>query len=119
MPIPKPAPAPAATAVDPRLARTLWQWLALGAIAMLLVPAARGPVYLLGNMPFWLVLAPGAALLVLYRHALAAAWRAHLVRATPRRRRRFGARRVSEPLFQRKRRERALPGSRPAAGLRH
>ena len=105
--------------VDPRLARTLWQWLALGALAMLLVPAARGPVYLLGNMPFWLVLAPGIALLTLYRHALAAAWRAHLVRATPRRRRRFGARRVSEPLFQKKRRERALPGHRPATGVRY
>jgi hypothetical protein len=94
MPILKPTPAPHSSAVDPRIARTLWQWLALGAVAMLLVPAARGPVYLLGNMPFWLVLAPGIALLTLYRHALAAAWRAHLVRATPRRRRRFGARRV-------------------------
>ena len=89
MPILKPTPN--STTVDPRIARTLWQWLALGAIAMLLVPAARGPVYLLGNMPFWLVLAPGFALLTLYRHALAAAWRAHLVRATPRRRRRFHA----------------------------
>ena len=93
MPILKPTPAPHSSAVDPRIARTLWQWLALGAVAMLLVPAARGPVYLLGNMPFWLVLAPGIALLTLYRHALAAAWRAHLVRATPRRRRRFQARR--------------------------
>jgi hypothetical protein len=89
MPILKPGPNPHSTAVDQRIARTLWQWLALGAIAMLLVPAARGPVYLLGNMPFWLVLAPGFALLTLYRHALVAAWRAHLVRATPRRRRRF------------------------------
>ncbi len=94
MPILKPTPAPPSSAVDPRIARTLWQWLALGLIAMLLVPAARGPVYLLGNMPYWLVLAPGVALLTLYRHALAAAWRAHLVRATPRRRRRFGARRM-------------------------
>ncbi|HEX5693666.1 MAG TPA: hypothetical protein VFY00_03485, partial [Arenimonas sp.] len=73
--------------------RTLWQWLALGLIAMLLLPAARGPVYLLGNMPYWLVFAPGVALLTLYRHALVAAWRAHLVRATPRRRRRSVARR--------------------------
>lgn len=94
MPILKPTPAASSTDVDPRIARTLWQWLAMGAIAMLLVPAARGPVYLLGNMPFWLLLAPGIALLTLYRHALAAAWRAHLVRATPRRRRRFGARRL-------------------------
>lgn len=80
---------PDATTPDPRLARTLWQWLALGFIAMLLVPAARGPVYLLGNMPFWLLIAPGLALLILYRHALVAAWRAVLVRA-PRRRRRSG-----------------------------
>ncbi len=63
-------------APDPRLARTLWQWLALGALAMLLVPAARGPVYLLGNVPYWLVLAPGLSLALLYRHALASAWRA-------------------------------------------
>ena len=81
---------PDAHTPDPRLARTLWQWLALGLVAMLLVPAARGPVYLLGHLPFWLLLAPGLALLVLYRHALAAAWRAVLVRA-PRRRRRSGA----------------------------
>jgi hypothetical protein len=80
----------AATTPDPLLARTLWQWLALGLIAMLVVPAARGPVYLLGNMPFWLLAAPGLALLVLYRHALASAWRAVLVRA-PRRRRRSGS----------------------------
>lgn len=72
---------------DPQLARTLWQWLALGVVAMLLVPAARGPVYLLGNMPFWLLIAPGLGLLTIYRHSLAAAWRARLVRATPRRRR--------------------------------
>lgn len=80
---------PDATTPDPRLARTLWQWLALGVIAMLAVPAARGPVYLLGNMPFWLLIAPGLGLLTLYRHALVAACRAVLVRA-PRRRRRSG-----------------------------
>ena len=81
---------PQAHTPDPRLARTLWQWLALGFTAMLLVPAARGPVYLLGNLPFWLLIAPGLALAILYRHALVAAWRAVLVRA-PRRRRRFGS----------------------------
>ena len=74
---------------DPRLVRTLWQWLALGGIATLVVPAARGPVYLLGNMPFWLLVAPALALLILHRHALAAACRAVLVRV-PRRRRRSG-----------------------------
>jgi hypothetical protein len=71
MPILQPAP----EHPDPRLVRTLWQWLALGLVAMLLVPAARGPVHLFGNLPFWLLLAPGTGLLVLYRHALAAAWR--------------------------------------------
>ncbi len=82
-------PKPNVATPDPRLARTLWQWLALGFIAMLVVPAARGPVYLLGNMPFWLLIAPALALVTLYRHALVAAWRAVLVRA-PRRRRRSG-----------------------------
>lgn len=97
-----PKPTPDARTPDPRLARTLWQWLALGLMAMLLVPAARGPVYLLGNMPFWLLIAPGLALVILYRHALAAACRAVLVRA-PRRRRRSGtgqARRRHAPLRQ-------------------
>lgn len=106
-------------AVDPRLANTLWQWLALGTLAVALLPAARGPSEAIGALPFWLVLAPAVSLLALYRHVLAAAWRARLVRATPRRRRRFGARRVSEPLFQKKRRERALPGHRPATGVRY
>lgn len=109
MPILKPVPP--ATAVDPRIARTLWQWLALGVVAMLLVPAARGPVYLLGNMPFWLVLAPGFALLTLYRHALAAAWRAHLVRATPRRRRRTG---VRSPFHSRSGQARRILGGKGA-----
>ena len=85
-----PQPTSDARTPDPRLARTLWQWLALGFIAMLVLPAARGPVYLLGNMPFWLLIAPGLGLLTLYRHALVAACRAVLVRA-PRRRRRSGA----------------------------
>ena len=75
MPTPTPASHARSHAPDPRLARTLWQWLALGVVAMLLVPAARGPVYLLGNMPFWLLIAPASALLILHRHALAAAWR--------------------------------------------
>lgn len=82
---------------DPRLARTLWQWLALGVAVMLLVPAARGPAYLLGNLPFWLLLAPGTGLIVLYRHALASAWRRVLVPA-PRGRRRSQARRRGQPM---------------------
>ena len=94
MPILKTA---SATHVDPRLARTLWQWLALGALAVALVPAARGDSLLLGSLPFWLVAVPATALLTLYRHTLAAAWRARLVRATPRRRRRSAAVRMSRP----------------------
>jgi hypothetical protein len=74
--------------IDPRLARTLWQWLVLGSLAVALLPAARGDSLLLGSLPFWLVAVPATALLVLYRTPLAAAWRARLVRATPRRRRR-------------------------------
>jgi hypothetical protein len=92
---------PAPNHPDPRLARTLWQWLALGLVAMLLVPAARGPVYLLGNMPFWLLLAPGTGLLILYRHALASAWRRVLVPA-PRRRRRSQACRSGRRSFARR-----------------
>jgi len=81
---------PDAATPDPRLARTLWQWLALGLIAVLVLPAARGPAALLGSLPFWLLAAPCLALLTLYRGALAAAWREVLVRA-PRRRRRAKA----------------------------
>ena len=94
MPILKTA---SATHVDPRLARTLWQWLVLGALAVALVPAARGDSTLLGWLPFWLVVVPATALLTLHRHALVAAWRARLVRATPRRRRRSAAVRMSRP----------------------
>ena len=57
--------------------------------------ARRGDSLLLGSLPFWLVAVPATALLTLYRHTLAAAWRARLVRATPRRRRRPAATRVS------------------------
>ncbi|MFY2763732.1 hypothetical protein [Arenimonas sp. MALMAid1274] len=77
----------AADLPDPRLARTLWQWLALGLATLALLPAARGSTLLLGYAPFWLF-APALALLLVHRHALVAAWRARLVRATPRRRRR-------------------------------
>ena len=76
---------------DLRVARTLWQWLSLGLLAVLLLPEARGASHWLGNAPFWLVLAPALALVTLYRHARAVAWRARLVRATPRRRRRSQA----------------------------
>src|SRR5207342_1798677 len=71
---------------DPRLQRVLWQWLALGALALALLPAARGQSAWLGWLPFWAVIAPSSALLMLHRHVLAAAWRATLVLRTPRRR---------------------------------
>lgn len=108
-------PQPAPIHPDPRLARTLWQWLALGLVAMLLVPAARGPVYLLGNMPFWLMLAPGSGLLILYRHALASAWRRVLVPA-PRRRRRSQASRRGRSSFARRERVPAAVTPRGTAG---
>ncbi|MGH8030554.1 MAG: hypothetical protein ACREO3_11545 [Arenimonas sp.] len=59
-------------AVDARLARTLWQWLALGALALLAWPAARGQTGLLGWGPYWAVVAPALALVVAYRHRLIA-----------------------------------------------
>jgi hypothetical protein len=61
---------PSAAPVDPRLARTLWQWLALGALAVLAWPAARGQTAWLGWAPYWAVVAPTLALVVAYRHRL-------------------------------------------------
>jgi hypothetical protein len=72
---------PAPYRPDPRLARTLWQCLALGALVLMLVPPARGPVLLVGQLPLWLLLAPALSLAVLYRHALLA----RLAPARPRR----------------------------------
>jgi len=71
---------------NPVLVRLLWQWLALGLLAVALFPAARGDLALMGWLPFWLLLAPASGLAVLHRAWVATAWRAHLVRATPRRR---------------------------------
>ncbi len=68
------------------LVRALWQWLAVGALALLFIPALRGDSDWFGPMPYWLVLAPVASLLVLYRHTLAAVWRGILVPAPHRRR---------------------------------
>ena len=61
---------PSAAPVDPRLARTLWQWLALGALAVLAWPAARGQTAWLGWAPYCAVVAPALALVVAYRHRL-------------------------------------------------
>ena len=49
-------------APDPRLALMLRQWLVLGVLAVLLVPAARGSSEWLGSLPFWLLAAPACAL---------------------------------------------------------
>ena len=78
------APAPA-SAPDPRLARGLLQWLVLGALLMAF-PAVRAPSLWFGAGAFWLLGAPLVSLAMLYRHAVAAAWRGILVPA-PRRRR--------------------------------
>jgi hypothetical protein len=61
---------PSVPAVDPRLARTLWQWLALGVLALLAWPAARGQMAWLGWGPYWAVIAPLLALAVAHRHSL-------------------------------------------------
>ena len=70
--------------VHPVLARLLWQWLALGLMAIAVPALFRAQVP--AALAFWLLAAPAAALLTLYRQVLATAWRARLVRATPRRR---------------------------------
>lgn len=59
---------------DPRLSRSLWQWLCLGMALTLCIPAARGDSAI-GPLPFWLLAAPLLGLLVAYRHRLLAAWR--------------------------------------------
>jgi hypothetical protein len=59
---------PSTAPVDPRLARTLWQWLALGMLAVIAWPAARGQTAWLGWAPYWAVVAPAIALAVAYRH---------------------------------------------------
>ena len=77
-----------ASSPDPRLNRTLWQWLVLGVLALAMFPAARGYGLWLGWLPFWALIAPLAALSVLHRRVLMAAWRTVLVRAPRRRRQR-------------------------------
>ncbi len=105
MPILKTRHANPSIAPDPRLARLLWQWLGFGLFALLVLPVARSGSPWLGSGLFWLALAPAAALITLYRHALAAAWRTGLVPRASRRRRRFGtgqARRVVAPAARRR-----------------
>lgn len=70
--MPRLQPIPRILAPDPRLARTLWQWLTLGSLLVALLPAARGYSQAVGWLPFWLLLAPAVSLCVLYRHRLSA-----------------------------------------------
>ena len=68
------------TPVDPRLARTLWQWLVLGVLAIVLLPAARGDSMLLGWLPFWLAVVPATPPPALRRgaHVASRARRVHV-----------------------------------------
>ena len=95
---------------DPRLNRSLWQWLTLGVLAMALFPATRGYGVWLGWLPFWAVIAPAVSLLALHRQVLAAAWCRILVLA-PRRRRSWSsspqARRAGFGPLPRRQRQRA------------
>ncbi|HEU0152680.1 MAG TPA: hypothetical protein VFQ84_04975 [Arenimonas sp.] len=86
-----PSQTPRPDPVPPVLARLLWQWLVLGVLAVLVLALVRGPGQLPAALSFWLLAAPVASLVTLHRRWLATAWRARLVRATPRRRPRFGA----------------------------
>lgn len=75
-----------------RATQLLLQALALGLLACILLPAARGHVGALGWLPLWLVGAPLAALSVLWRHTLFArlsAARARILVPGPGRRRPF------------------------------
>lgn len=55
---------------DPRLRRALWQLLWLGAVLVLLFPAARGHHAWLGWLPLWLLGMPLSALWALHRFRL-------------------------------------------------
>ena len=81
-------------AFPPVLLQALAAWAALGLLALLLVPAARGHSQLIGWMPFWCVLAPLSCLLVAGRMPLKAALSAFLVGRQRRRPRRGQARRL-------------------------
>jgi hypothetical protein len=64
----------------------LWCWLVFGAVAMALIPQARGMQSMVGWMPFWLVVAPLLDLAFVHRDRLLSTSRAVLVRARRRRR---------------------------------
>ncbi len=60
-------------------------WLVFGAVAIALIPQARGTLDSVGWLPFWLVVAPLLDLALLHRHRLWSTSRAFLVRARRRR----------------------------------
>jgi hypothetical protein len=91
---------------DPRLSRSLWQALCLGALALAVLPSLRA-----GGLPIgsgaWLLVAPLVALAALHRNALRAAWRGGLRGDAPGR----ASRRPAGDLST----ARAAPASRRAA----
>ena len=78
---------------DPHLARWLRRSLALGVMAVILVPALRGSSDWLGWLPLWLVGMPAVAWWALHRFRLppAAGWAAALRRLRPHRQARWRA----------------------------
>lgn len=104
------APIPSFRGPTPHPLRApLLHWLALGLLAVLLLPAARGQHALVGWLPYWLVVAPALSLLVLDRHR----WTAALAGTLVGRRRR--ASRV--PTRQARRLPARLPMRRAGGGL--
>ncbi|AKC86485.1 hypothetical protein [Pseudoxanthomonas suwonensis] len=78
----------AGTRPDPRLEALLRRWLALGLLAVALVPALRGSSPWLGWWPLWLVAMPAVAWWALHRFPLRLPGR--LAAVGSRRRRRGG-----------------------------
>ncbi|MET0290595.1 MAG: hypothetical protein ABW178_13280 [Pseudoxanthomonas sp.] len=73
-------------AVNPQLDRGLRQLVVLGALAVLLIPAARAHTEWLGWMPLWLVGMPLAAWWALHRFPLPARLARRSAMRAPRRR---------------------------------
>lgn len=91
-------------AFDPRLDQILRRLIGWGALAVLLLPAARGTSAWLGWMPLWLVAMPLASWWALHRFRLPRLARERARASAPRRRRHGGqARRRSatQPAFAR------------------
>jgi len=102
------------TVQDLQLAlRIVQTWLVLGSIALLCVPALRGSSEWFGALPFWLVVAPLANLLILcWRDVVGVSHKAfaHLRRRHQAPRRAI-SRRMKQPRTARHRRAQSQPGS--------